>query len=823
MKALEGAATGGTGALREYWSKRDFHRTPEPSGQRSARTTQALQYCIQRHAARRLHYDFRLEWDGVLKSWAIPKGPSLDPAARRLAVQTEDHPLEYGAFEGTIPTGEYGAGDVLLWDRGTWEPRGDAAEGLARGKLHFTLHGEKLRGEWLLLRMGRGADEWLLRKIDDDAARAGDGDRILAEQPESVRVQAERPRRARQASRSPLPDFIAPQLATLASEPPSGDQWLYEIKFDGYRMGARLERGKVRLISRNGNDWTARLATLARRLKSLQLGTGWLDGEIVVTDEAGHTSFQALQKALDRDPGRVEFVVFDVLHWDGVDLREQPLAERVAALARIFKDVDPAGPVRLSQYLRGSGTEVWKAACRMGLEGLIAKRRDTAYVNGRSDTWLKLKCRSGQEFVVGGYTEPAGSRAGFGALLLGVRAADGGLDYAGRVGTGFDAATLRTLRKKLDALQTDQSPFRAPPKLRADRVHWVRPTLVAQVEFAEWTADGQLRQASFQGLREDKDARLVEREQPRTAAKSAADSSAQKVTHPDRIVYTKPQATKLDVVRYYESIAGAMLPHLRDRPLAVVRCPQGVMQQCFFQKHIGARLPSGARNVPIRGSTGVEDYVAIETAEAIAALAQYGTIEFHTWGSIAHRLEFPDRVVFDLDPAPDVQWPRLVEAALLTRDFIAELGLTGFLKTTGGKGLHVVAPIKPNRDWDTVKSFTQAVAQQLVAVAPERFTANMAKARRGGRIFIDYLRNARGATAISAYSLRAREGAPVSVPVPWEALTARRDLRTDVYNLRNMHEHLQWSLAAWAGYEKRRATLALASLRALGIRASGAR
>jgi bifunctional non-homologous end joining protein LigD len=634
--------------------------------------------------------------------------------------------------------------------------------------------------------------------------------------------QPERPRRARQAARASLPDFIAPQLAVLASEPPSSDQWLYEIKFDGYRMGARLERNNVRLVSRNGNDWTSRLATLAQRLKALQLGTGWLDGEIVVTDEAGHTSFQALQKALDRDPGRVEFVVFDVLHWNGTDLRERPLAERVATLDKIFGDVDPAAPVRQSQHLRGSGAEVWKAACRMGLEGLIAKRRDTPYVNGRSDTWLKLKCRSGQEFVVGGYTKPAGSRAGFGALLVGVRAPDGGLDYAGRVGTGFDDATLRTLRKKLDALRTDRSPFRTPPKLRADRVHWVRPTLVAQVEFAEWTADGQLRQASFQGLREDKDARLVGRERPRTAAKAAADT-AQKVTHPDRVVYTKPRATKLDVVRYYESIAAAMLPHLRDRPLSVVRCPQGVAQQCFFQKHIGTRLPDGARNVPIRTSTGVEDYVAIEAAEAIAALAQYGTIEFHTWGSLANRLEFSDRIVFDLDPAPDVPWPRLVEAAQLTREFIAEFGLTGFLKTTGGKGLHVVAPIKPNRDWDTVKSFAQAVAQQLAAVAPERFTANMAKVQRADRIFIDYLRNARGATAVSAYSLRAREGASVSVPVPWEALTARRDLRDEMFNLRSMHEHLQWSLAAWAGYEKKRATLALASLRALGIRAPSSR
>ena len=806
----------GRGSLREYWNKRDFRRTPEPAGAPTPRKVAGLQYCIQRHAARRLHYDFRLEWDGVLKSWAVPKGPSLDPAARRLAVRTEDHPLEYGSFEGTIPSGEYGAGEVLLWDRGTWEPKGDVAAGLAAGKLHFQLRGEKMRGEWLLVRIGRDGKEWLLRKMDDAHARPGDADRIIMEQPDSVRVEPPRTVR-RVVGRSPLPDFIAPQLATLASEPPPGANWRFEIKYDGYRMGARLEGRDVRLLSRNGNDWSSRLPSLVRRLRDLKLGNGWFDGEIVVTDAGGRTSFQALQRALDTEPDRVEFVVFDLLHRAGVDLRERTLLERTTALAEAFAGVDAGGAVRLSQYIEAQGAEAWKAACRLGLEGLIAKKTDSVYVNGRSDTWLKLKCRSGQEFIVGGYTEPAGSRSGFGALLVGVRAPDGQLDYAGRVGTGFDESNLRTLRKQLEGLHVDVSPFRTPPPLRTDRVHWVRPVLVAQVAFAEWTAGGLLRQASFQGLREDKDARSVKRERVRRIDGAAA--PIVKVTHPERVVYDRPRTTKLEVVRYYERIAEAMLPHLRGRPLSVVRCPQGVTQQCFFQKHIDVKLPSGVRPVAIRTSSGVEDYFAVESADAIAPLAQFGTIEFHTWGSTVERLERADRVTFDLDPDPDVPWPRLIEAAVLTRGLIEELGLTGFLKTTGGKGLHVVAPIRPNREWETIKAFTQAVAQRLEAVAPERFTSNMSKARRTNRIFIDYLRNGRGATAISAYSLRAREGAPVSMPVPWEVLSPRRDLRAEAFNLRNLHQHLEWSQHAWAEYEKSRTTLTLAQLRKIGVKA----
>ncbi len=651
-----------------------------------------------------------------------------------------------------------------------------------------------------------------LRDYRNRRAAAG----VITPHPQGVRREARRPPGPSLRTRSSLPDFIAPQLAILTSKPPAGEGWRYEIKYDGYRIGARLEGRDVRLLSRNGNDWTPRLALLADRIRRLNLGIGWLDGEIVVTDTSGHTRFQALQRALDRDPGRVEFVVFDVLHWNGVDLRERPLSERTDVLTRAFAEVDSEGPVRLSQFIEGEGEEAWRVACRLGLEGLIAKRTDAAYVNGRSAAWLKLKCRAGQEFIVGGFTEPAGSRSGIGALLVGVRGSDGQLDYAGRVGSGFDESSLRMLRKRLEALRADTPPFRVPPRLRADRVHWVRPVLVAQVEFAEWTAGGLLRQASFQGLREDKDARMVERERARRT-RSTSESAAVKVTHPERIIYRQPRATKLDVVRYYERIAPAMLPHLKNRPLSVVRCPQGVGEPCFFQKHIAVKLPRGVRQVPIETSTGVEEYVAVEAAEAIAALAQFGTIEFHTWGSLAGRLEKADRVTFDLDPGPDVPWPSLIEAALLTRDLIGEFGLTGFLKTTGGKGLHVVAPIRPTRDWETVKAFSQAVAQRLESVAPDRFTARMAKARRTGRIFIDYLRNARGATAISAYSLRARNGAPVSVPLPWEALSASRDLRAEAFNLRNVHEHLEWSQQAWRGYDEARTTLTVASLRAVGV------
>jgi len=815
--------------LAEYNAKRDFGRTPEPRASVGRSTREGLRYFIQRHAAKRLHYDFRLEWDGTLKSWAVPKGPSLDPDAKRLAVQTEDHPISYGDFEGTIPAGEYGAGEVLLWDRGIWIPRDDPERGFERGKVHFELVGEKLRGQWVLFRLGREERQWMLRKIDDGHARPGEDAGILSARPESVRTEVVREktkpaaagkprtqRRTRAAGKKEaLPEFIAPQLATLVSDAPSESDWTYEVKYDGYRMLARCEGKDVRLVSRNGNDWTTRLAPLAAALAKLKAGDAWLDGEIVVPDDRGRTSFQALQRALDGKATGIVYYVFDLLHADGQDLRELPLRERMRRLQARLASAPPDAAVRLSEHIDGSGRQAWKAACELGLEGLIGKRLDAPYVSGRTDAWIKLKCRAGQEFVIGGYTEPAGQRKGFGALLVGTRGADGGLDYAGRVGSGFDQKMLAQLHRKLDALRTETPPFRKPPKIaRSTQVHWVRPSLVAQVAFAELTDEGLLRQASFQGLREDKDARTVQREKP--AAGNRVGSIV--VTHPDRLIYTTPRITKLEVVRYYEAIGPAMLSHVQGRPLSLVRCPQGIEGQCFFQKHVGVRLPAGVERVPIREKNGVDDYLVVTSIDGLLGLAQYGNVEFHTWGSHVPDVEHVDQIIFDLDPDDDLAWARVVDAANLTRALLDELALPAYLKTTGGKGLHVVVPLKATRDWEQAKRFSQAVAQRLARVAPERFTAQLAKNRRGGKIFIDYLRNGRGATAIAAYSLRARPGAPVSMPVAWDRLVARRDIRGDVFNLRNAPRELEAAAAAWDDLKQRRGTLTAKMFAALGIK-----
>ncbi|MGZ9030916.1 MAG: DNA ligase D [Burkholderiaceae bacterium] len=808
--------------LADYNAKRDFGRTPEPRAAVAKPSTEGLRYFIQRHAATRLHFDFRLEWEGTLKSWAVPKGPSLDPAAKRLAVQTEDHPLSYGDFEGTIPAGEYGAGDVLLWDRGIWIPRDDPERGFERGKLHFELVGEKLRGEWVLFRLARQDRQWMLRKIDDGHARPGEDGAILSARPESVRIdvkptRAARPGVRKKATRAsePMPDFIAPQLATLVSDAPSEPGWAFEVKYDGYRMLARCEGKDVRLVSRNGNDWTARLAPLAAAMARNKLGDCWLDGEIVVPEAHGRTSFQALQRALDGKATGIVYYVFDLLYAGGHDLRSLPLRERARQMKEWLASLPSDGPVRLSEHITGSGKQAWQAACELQLEGLIGKRLDAPYVSGRADTWIKLKCRSGQEFLIGGYTEPAGQRQGFGALLVGTRAADGGLEYAGRVGTGFDDKLLTQLRRRLDSLRVEKAPFRAPPKIaRSTRVHWVRPALVAQVEYAEMTAEGLLRQASFQGLREDKDPRTVQREKP--AAGNRVGSIV--VSNPDRLIYTAPRITKLEVVRYYEAIGPALLTQVQGRPLSLVRCPQGIAGKCFFQKHVGTRLPAGVERVPIQEKDGVDDYLAVTSVEGLLGLAQFGNVEFHTWGSHVPDVEHVDQLIFDLDPDEELAWARVVDAAQLTRGLLEELELPTFLKTTGGKGLHVVVPLKPTRDWDQAKRFSQAVAQQLARVAPDRFTAQLAKNRRDGRIFIDYLRNGRGATAIAAYSLRARPGAPVSMPIAWDRMSARRDIRGDVFNLRNAMTEVEASQEAWRDMPRRRATLTAKMFAALGIK-----
>lgn len=841
-------------ALRRYREKRNFVRTPEPSGNTRARTgshavDQRL-FVIQKHAASRLHYDFRLELDGTLKSWAVPKGPSLDPGQKRLAVHVEDHPLDYADFEGIIPPKQYGAGTVLIWDRGTWEPMGDPRAGYRKGVLKFRLNGHKLHGHWTLVRMGLRSgekqDNWLLIKDRDDQARTGPGGEIVDRMPDSVesgrgvqQVAREQPRvwqsprrssrsggsagrrldlsRIAGAVRARCPDWVAPQLATLVERMPDDEQWLHEIKYDGYRIVARVGGRQARLFTRNQNDWTAKLQPQADAVASLDAADAWLDGEVVVFTEGGKTDFQALQNAFDRrSASRIVYCLFDVMYLNGYDLRQVPLVERKRLLASLFPDHSTSDVLRYSDHIAGDGHATFDEACRRGLEGLIVKRADAPYRSGRGRSWLKVKCEQRQEFVIGGYTDPSGSRHGFGALLVGFYDKQG-LRYAGRVGTGFSHISLRELQTKLRRLERAKPAFSNPPTgWDANGVHWVRPELVAEVRFAEWTKEGILRQASFQGLRQDKPARAIGRERAQTSQDEPAPQhqtspqsrkkpqrparAGTKLSHPDRVLFPDIGLTKDGLARYYEQVADWMVPHLRGRPLTLVRCPQGY-QDCFYQKHVNETVPKAIGRVEIEEDGGAGTYMVADSLEAVLGLVQMGVLELHTWGAIRDRLDRPDRLTFDLDPDPSVPWQQVIEAAQLMRALLGELGLTGFVKTTGGKGLHVVTPIQRAHDWEEAKAFAKAVADHMVATIPQRFTATMAKRARKGKIFIDYLRNARGATAIAAYSTRAKPGAPVSVPLEWDELSP--DLTSDYFTVMNVQARLKHQRRdPWAGYDR---------------------
>jgi bifunctional non-homologous end joining protein LigD len=832
--------------LAEYRRKRRFDRTPEPAG--GKRTRPGSRFCVQKHAASQLHYDFRLEMDGVLVSWAVPKGPSLDPAEKRFAAHVEDHPVEYGEFEGIIPKEQYGGGTVMLWDCGTWEPEGDAAASYRKGRLKFSLHGEKMRGSWALVRMGgeRGKDDknWLLIKHDDEFAKHGRGSSLVDERAESVatgrsmeeiaadadatwdsnrggkataRAKPRRKSRAKSASRAAsraaaprrsrsaqipdvvetrLPAFVEPELATLVDAVPDGDDWLYETKFDGYRILCRVANGEATLLSRNRKDWTDRLPALADAAAKLPVDDALLDGEAVLVGSKGRTSFQAMQNALSEGrAGDVTYFAFDLLHLNGHDIRAAALEERKRVLEKLLARRSKAGPIRYSRHVRGRGGDFFDRACGRSEEGIICKRADAPYRSGRGRDWLRVKCTKGQEVVVVGFTDPEGARTGFGALIVGVHDPSGALRFAGKVGTGFTETSLRELHAKLRKLETAKPPVTDPPRGAALRgVHWVRPKLVAEVGFLEWTRDGRLRHPTFNGLRTDKAPSEVMREREKPVRASAAvrtrpgrtramrvatakrrtadDVAGVRLTHPERVVYPGEGITKLDVARWYEAVAERMLPHVVHRPLTLVRCPQGSGSKCFFQKHWTDAAPSAIRAtlVPeaVRGEPA--QYMEIDSAAGLVALAQMGALEVHVWGSRVEDLERPDRIVFDLDPDPTVSWPGVVAGALELRERLGDLGLETFVKTTGGKGLHVVVPVRPLADWDETKSFARAIADAVVADSPDRYTANMSKARRTGRTFIDYLRNGRGATAIAPYSTRARPGAPVAMPVEWAEL-----------------------------------------------------
>ena len=658
-----------------------------------------------------------------------------------------------------------------------WWPQGDARKGYRKGHLAFDLEGKRLRGSWDLVRMRakpeeKGKDNWLLIKRSDTVAPAR-------------RRETMEPK----GKAAPMPRMISPQLATLVDAAPTGDDWIYESKYDGYRMLCRIEKGRARLFSRNGKDWTARFPRQAQALAKLPVRQAWLDGEMAVFLPDGTTSFQALQNALDEGAeADVRYAMFDLIYLDGRDWSGCPLLERKQRLHELLRAVGKLPLTLYSEHLEGSGEDAWRHACEHGLEGLVGKRRDAVYVQERSRSWVKLKCRRGQELVIGGYTEPRGSRSGFGALLMGVRDKKGALRYAGKVGTGFDDRKLASLRKRLARLERTTSPFVGAAGAQKG-VHWVKPTLVADITFTGWTDEGLLRQASFAGLREDKPAAQVQREnaEQKTAENVVAGVA---ISHPERMLYPAVHATKLDLARYYESVGDWILPHLRDRPLSLVRCPRGPAQQCFFQRNAHETMPR-------RG-----EFIVADTLPALAQLVQMGVIELHTWGSRAEKPLLPDRMIFDLDPDPDLSWTRVVEGANLVRTLLEELRLECYVKTTGGKGLHVVVPLRPEHSWKEVKEFSQRVAQHLAATLPEQFTSKLTKALRRKKIFIDHLRNQEGATAVAAYSVRARDGAPVSVPLAWNELSPRRkpprfDIRTILARLKHLKAD------PWEGYAER--------------------
>ncbi len=860
-------------ALKTYRDKRNFDATPEPA-EGGVANEKARTFVIQKHWATRLHYDFRLELEGTMKSWAVPKGPSYDPADKRMAVHVEDHPISYNEFEGTIPAGNYGAGKVIIWDKGVWIPLEDPHKGYRDGKLKFEMHGHKIRGRWTLVRMkGRGDERqepWLLIKEKDEFVRPASEFSVVDEMPDSVKKLADRPPRWKNAEGQPamgspaqastssstststsasgppagahesaLPEQLQPQLATLVDEPPrDADNWLYEIKFDGYRMVARVEGKKIALVTRNGNDWTHKLPKLAEALQSMELPDGWYDGEIIMPSAHGTADFQALQGAFDSSrTGDIVYYLFDLPYCAGYDLREVPLVERRAVLERIVLR-KPHGKVRFSAVFDAPPDEVIASACKLGLEGVIAKRKNSAYVTRRSSDWIKLKCGQRQEFVIGGYTDPKGSRTGLGSLLLGVYDSKGTLQYAGNVGTGFNDKSLRELKKQLDEVAADKGSFAPNPALPRG-AHWVKPELVCEVSFGEWTRDNRIRHSVFQGLREDKKAKTIVREEPKHSApvdkparKTSAPTSAAKpapekttaqtelpptlrVSNPDRVIDAQSGLTKIELVRYYALVAKFMMPHLKGRPVSLVRAPQGIAGELFFQKHAERYQMAGIEQLDPAFFPGHPAMLEVAKPEGLLSAAQMNVIEFHTWNGVKSAIDKPDRMTFDLDPGEGVGWAEVQQAAQLVHAFLKELGLPAFLKTSGGKGLHLVVPLKKQLDWDTVKDFSQAIVQHLARTIPDRFVAKSGGSNRIGKIFIDYLRNGYGATTVCAWSARSRPGLGISVPVRWDELQGLNGGAH--WTVQSVHTRLDEGNEPWADYESSRTALG-AAMKALGFR-----
>ena len=810
--------------LAEYNRKRDFKKTAEPAG-RAAASKEGNLFIVQKHAATRLHWDFRLEVDGVLKSWAVTKGPSPDPEDRRLAVRTEDHPLAYAEFEGMIPKGEYGGGSVMLWDKGTWAPiPGKSAKDIEDGHLHFTLQGERMKGEWLLVRMkprpGEKRENWLLRKVQDDYAQSGDqlvehaltsvltgrsmaeiaadkkgefslagkkGKAFAAQMEAAAEHNADKakpaPRKASakgsgRANGKP-PAFQPPQLATLVDAVPAGNQWMHEIKFDGYRLLIAAAGDKVTIYTRNGHDWTEKFTPLAEAIAALGLPPCLIDGEVVAYGSDGNPDFSSLQAVLKRGHGTqtakdaLEFFAFDLLRLNGEDLTGLANIERKERLEALLEHAEP--PVRIADHVIGAGEKLFKAMCEAGQEGIISKKVDAAYLGKRTQSWVKVKCTNRQEFVVVGWSKSSTKMRPFASLLLAQYEPAGkgkALVYKGKVGTGFDAQTLADVWARLSKLGR-KTPAVEVPRVEARGASWVEPTLVAEVAFAEFTAENRVRHASFLGLRADKPAKQVV---PEKAKAAPAPEPPVKISNPDRVIFPESGQTKGELAAYYEQVGALMLPFAGNRPISLVRCPQGRAKKCFFQKHDSGTFGEHVRHVPIvEKDGGAEDYLYIADTAGLLQCVQMGTIEFHGWGARADAVERPDRMIFDLDPDEGLDFEDVKQAAKDIRDRLAELGLTSFAMLSGGKGLHVIAPLTASKgdgghDWETHKDFARRFSEALAMAEPDRFVATMSKAKRKGKIFIDWLRNQRGATAVVPYSARARPGAPVAAPIAWGEL-----------------------------------------------------
>ncbi|HEY0625573.1 MAG TPA: DNA ligase D [Allosphingosinicella sp.] len=777
--------------LSTYNKKRDFTKTAEPKG-----TFEKLSwgsgngFMVQKHDATRLHWDLRLELDGTLKSWAVTRGPSLNPEDKRLSVRTEDHPLSYATFEGTIPKGQYGGGTVMMWDRGTWtpDPRKDPRKTLEQGHLHFTLDGERMKGEWLMIRLkprpGERNENWILRKINDEHAGSSEGligkyltsiktgrtmneiaeGKKAPELPSWKKGLKPTPSTSRKAAKPPK--FVEPQKATLVDSVPSGSAWIHEMKFDGYRCLLAIGGGDAKVYTRSGLDWSDKFPEIVEAARAIEVGSALLDGEIVKLDEKGNTGFSALQQAISEGARGLTLFAFDALEIDGEDLRPLPNIERKQRLASLVGEGQPPF-ILYADHIVGKGEELLNAMCEAGGEGIISKKADAPYRGARTKSWLKIKCTRRQEFVIIGWSESDKKGRGFRALLLGLYE-DGKLRYAGKVGTGFSNAVQQDLRARLDNLAAAK-PAAPVPRPEARGANWVKPELVAEIAFAEFTADNVVRHASFLGLRGDKPAKAVVVEKPQPLPEPAEDNV--KISNPERVIYPDSDVTKGELADYYRKVAPLMLPWTANRPISLVRCPQGRAKKCFFQKHDAGTFGPHIHQIPIEEKRGeIEDYIYVADQAGLLTCVQMGTIEFHGWGSSVADIEKPNRLVLDIDPDVGLGFDEVKRTAKDLKSFLADMGLQTFPLLSGGKGVHVVVPLTPEAEWSEVKDFAHRFVLALAQAEPDRFTANMAKAKRKGRIFLDYLRNQRGATAIMPYSARAREGAPVSAPISWDEL-----------------------------------------------------